>query len=37
MKGMSHSGMAENPEVFKKYLMPILDEIAKKSKKQSRE
>jgi pimeloyl-ACP methyl ester carboxylesterase len=31
MKGMSHSGMAENPETFKKYLMPILDEISKKS------
>jgi pimeloyl-ACP methyl ester carboxylesterase len=27
--GMSHSGMAENPVVFKKYLIPILDEIAK--------
>lgn len=27
MKGMSHSGMAENPTIFKKYLMPILDEI----------
>ena len=33
MKGMSHAGMAENPPVFKKYLMPILDEIAKKSNK----
>ncbi len=28
MKGLSHFPMAENPEVFKKYLMPILDEIA---------
>jgi pimeloyl-ACP methyl ester carboxylesterase len=27
MKGMSHSGMAENPVLFKKYLMPILIEI----------
>ena len=34
MKGMSHLGMAENPPLFKKYLMPILDEIAKKTKKQ---
>jgi pimeloyl-ACP methyl ester carboxylesterase len=33
MKGMSHSGMAENPALFKTYLMPILDEIAKNSKK----
>jgi pimeloyl-ACP methyl ester carboxylesterase len=32
MKSMSHSGMAENPELFKSYLMPILDEIALKSK-----
>jgi pimeloyl-ACP methyl ester carboxylesterase len=31
LPGMSHSGMAENPETFKKYLMPILDEIAQKS------
>ena len=30
MKGMSHAGMAENPELFKTYLMPILKEIAKK-------
>jgi len=29
MEGMSHAGMAENPPVFKKYLMPILEEIAK--------
>jgi pimeloyl-ACP methyl ester carboxylesterase len=29
MKGMSHAGMAENPPLFKTYLMPILDEIAK--------
>jgi pimeloyl-ACP methyl ester carboxylesterase len=28
LPGMSHSGMAENPAVFKKYLIPILDEIA---------
>jgi pimeloyl-ACP methyl ester carboxylesterase len=28
MKGLSHSSMAENPPVFTKYLMPILDEIA---------
>jgi pimeloyl-ACP methyl ester carboxylesterase len=34
MKRMSHCGMAENPPLFKKYLMPILDEIAKKTKKQ---
>jgi hypothetical protein len=33
MKGMSHSGMAENPATFKKYLMPILDEISKQPKK----
>jgi pimeloyl-ACP methyl ester carboxylesterase len=33
MKGMSHAGMAENPPIFKKYLMPILDEIAKQSNK----
>ncbi len=32
MKGMSHSGMAENPELFKKYLMPILNEIANQTK-----
>ena len=30
MKGMSHSGMAENPELFKTYLMPILNQIAKR-------
>jgi pimeloyl-ACP methyl ester carboxylesterase len=30
MKGMSHAGMAENPVLFKKYLMPILNEIASK-------
>jgi len=28
MKGLSHGGMAENPEIFKSYLMPILDKIA---------
>jgi pimeloyl-ACP methyl ester carboxylesterase len=28
LPGMSHSGMAENPAVFKKYLIPILVEIA---------
>jgi len=28
MKGISHSGMAENPPVVKGYLMPILDEIS---------
>lgn len=27
MKGLGHYAMAENPEVFKTYLMPILDEI----------
>jgi pimeloyl-ACP methyl ester carboxylesterase len=27
MKGLGHFAMAENPEVFKTYLMPILDEI----------
>jgi pimeloyl-ACP methyl ester carboxylesterase len=32
LKGMSHSGMAENPEAFKKYLLPILAEIAKQPK-----
>ena len=31
IKGMSHCGMAENPPLFKSYLMPILDEIAKYS------
>jgi pimeloyl-ACP methyl ester carboxylesterase len=30
LPGMSHSGMAENPQVFKTFLTPILDEIAKK-------
>ena len=30
MKGMSHAGMAENPVLFKKYLMPILNEISNK-------
>ena len=29
MKGLGHFGMCENFEVFKRYLMPILDEIAK--------
>jgi pimeloyl-ACP methyl ester carboxylesterase len=29
MKGLGHFAMAENPEVFKRYLMPILDEIEK--------
>jgi len=33
MKNMSHCGMPENPELFKKYLMPILDEISKQPKK----
>lgn len=28
MKGIGHFAMAENPELFKKYLMPILNEIA---------
>ena len=28
MKGISHCGMAENPPLFKTYLMPILNEIA---------
>jgi hypothetical protein len=28
MKGLGHFPMAENFTVFKKYLMPILDEIA---------
>ena len=32
MKGLSHCGMPENPMLFKTYLMPILDEIIKKSK-----
>jgi pimeloyl-ACP methyl ester carboxylesterase len=31
IKGMSHCGIAENPPLFKSYLMPILDEIAKYS------
>jgi pimeloyl-ACP methyl ester carboxylesterase len=30
MKNMSHSGMPENPPLFKTYLMPILEEISKK-------
>jgi pimeloyl-ACP methyl ester carboxylesterase len=29
MKGMSHGGMAENPPLFKQYLKPILEEIAR--------
>ena len=33
MKSMSHGGMAENPPLFKTYLMPILNEIANKTKK----
>ena len=33
MKGLPHCGMPENPPLFKKYLMPILDEIAKQPKK----
>ena len=33
MKGLSHFGMSENPAVFKKYLMPILNEIAKQGSK----
>jgi pimeloyl-ACP methyl ester carboxylesterase len=33
MQGLSHCGMPENPPLFKKYLMPILDEIAKQPKK----
>jgi pimeloyl-ACP methyl ester carboxylesterase len=33
LNGMSHSGMAENPEAFKKYLMPVLAEIEKTTKK----
>jgi pimeloyl-ACP methyl ester carboxylesterase len=33
MKGMSHAGMAENPGLFKTYLMPILNEIAKQPEK----
>jgi len=32
MKGISHCGMEENPELFKTYLMPILHEIAKQPK-----
>jgi pimeloyl-ACP methyl ester carboxylesterase len=30
MKGLGHFAMAENPEVFKTYLMPILDEIERR-------
>ena len=33
MKGLSHCVMPENPPLFKKYLMPILNEIAKQPKK----
>ena len=33
MKGISHCGMEENPALFKSYLMPILNEIAKLTKK----
>jgi pimeloyl-ACP methyl ester carboxylesterase len=33
MKNLSHASMAENPPLFTKYLMPILDEIAANSKK----
>jgi pimeloyl-ACP methyl ester carboxylesterase len=28
MKGLGHFAVSENPAVFKKYLMPVLDEIA---------
>ena len=27
MKGIGHFPMCENPEVFKKYLMPVLDRL----------
>lgn len=33
MMGVGHFGMVENFEVFKKYLMPVLDEIAKAKRK----
>lgn len=33
MKNLSHAGMAENPPQFKKYIIPILNEIAEQSKK----
>jgi len=33
MKGLSHQAISENPEMFKKYLMPILNEIAMQGKK----
>ncbi len=33
MKNLSHASMAENPPLFTKYLMPILDEIAANSRK----
>ena len=28
MKELGHLSLSENPEVLKKYLMPVLDEIA---------
>jgi pimeloyl-ACP methyl ester carboxylesterase len=38
MKGLGHFAMSENFEAFKRYLMPILDEIAmKESKSEKRE
>jgi pimeloyl-ACP methyl ester carboxylesterase len=33
MKNLSHAGMAENPPQFKKYIIPILNEIAQQSNK----
>ena len=28
MKGLGHFPMCENPEQFKEYLLPVLDEIS---------
>ena len=33
MKNLSHAGMAENPPQFKKYIIPILNEIAEQANK----
>ena len=30
MEGMGHFPMSENPELFKSYIYPVLDEISEK-------
>jgi hypothetical protein len=32
MKGLAHFPMSENPELFRTYLLPVLDEIRGASK-----